>query len=247
MKRIALITAICAFVAVPASADLVYVMGNSHTMVTNARNNLTALGHTVTFGGGTALTDYSGYDQVWDLRYNVNLGAADATAMGNFMAGGGRMYLTGEHNGFDGSRNTSLQNFIGAVGAGPVTLTGSTGSVNQSITAAGQIVNSPNTFSSVRYNAARVISTSGQGFVVTETAAGTNQGSLIGWDFGDIVGSPSARMLVGFDIEIFNSTNGQDWTENMATYLGAPVPVPGAVLLGMLGLSVAGVKLRKRG
>jgi hypothetical protein len=246
MRIIALITAICAFVTVPASADLVYVMGDSHSMVTNARNNLTALGHTVTFSG-TTLADYSAYDQVWDLRYNVNLGASDVTAMGNFMAGGGRMYMTGEWDIFDSPRNLSLQSFISAVGAGPVNLIdGGQISADQSITAAGQIVNSPNTFANVYYQYSRVAATTGQGFVVTETAPGTNQGSLVGWDFGDIMGSPSARMLVGFDIEIFNSVNGQDWTENMATYLGAPVPVPGAILLGMLGLSVAGARLRKR-
>ncbi len=42
-----------------------------------------------------------------------------------------------------------------------------------------------------------------------------------------------------------------DWTDDATicsstlTVVGSPVPVPGAVLLGMLGLSVAGARLRK--
>ncbi len=45
----------------------------------------------------------------------------------------------------------------------------------------------------------------------------------------------------GSNIELNSST---DWDRMVLTY--TVVPVPGAVLLGMLGLSVAGVKLRKR-
>jgi hypothetical protein len=45
--------------------------------------------------GGT-LANYSAFDQVWDLRYQGNLGAADVAAMGSYLQGGGRMYLTEE-------------------------------------------------------------------------------------------------------------------------------------------------------
>jgi hypothetical protein len=198
----------------------------------------------------STLADYSAYDQVWDLRYQTNLGAADVTAMGNYLAGGGRMYLTGEHVGFTSLRNTSLTSLINNVGGGSLALTGVAVAGGQNVTTAGQIVNTPNALTSIFYQAAEVSSTAGSGFLVTETSSGSGTGSLIGWDFGDIAGSPSARMLVGFDINIFGSwggpTQSMDLTENMATYLGAPVPVPGACLLGILGLSVAGVKLRKR-
>jgi hypothetical protein len=57
------------------------------------------------------------------------------------------------------------------------------------------------------------------------------------WDAftGFISGSPIASMT---------ATNG-DWATMDHLYVGNPVPVPAAVLLGMLGLGAAGLKLRK--
>ena len=43
----------------------------------------------------------------------------------------------------------------------------------------------------------------------------------------------------------FGLNNGWEWTNNSGSVDVTVVPIPGAVLLGMLGLSVAGVKLRK--
>jgi len=43
----------------------------------------------------------------------------------------------------------------------------------------------------------------------------------------------------------FGLNDGYEWTNNVGELSVTVVPVPGAVLLGMLGLSVAGVKLRK--
>lgn len=43
----------------------------------------------------------------------------------------------------------------------------------------------------------------------------------------------------------FGLNNGYEWTNNVGSLEVNVVPVPAAVLLGMLGLSVAGVKLRK--
>ncbi|MHC4159872.1 MAG: PEP-CTERM sorting domain-containing protein [Planctomycetota bacterium] len=211
---------------------------SGHSKVAAARNHLIALGHTVTTGG--TLTDYSAFDQVWDLRYSANLGASDITAMGNYLVGGGRMYLTGEHSYFDSSRNTSLVNWTSSVGGGSLILASTSAGGSQPITAAGQIVNSPNLFASVAYSAARTTASAGNGFLVTETSLGSGEGSLVGWDFGDIIGKPGARMLIGFDIEIFQ--NGQNWTENMATYLAAPVPEPGTMML----LGLGGLVLRRK-
>ncbi len=190
---------------------------SNHGQVKNAKTYLGNLGYTMTAGG--TLTDYSAYDQVWDLRYSGSLTTADITAMGAYLRAGGSMYLTGEGSNFDSSRNLSLVSWVNGVGGGTVSLVGTVYTSYQSITGPGQIVNSPNTFSSVRFQYARTAASVSQGFLVTETSVGAGRGSLVGWDFGDIVGSANARMLVGFDIEVFY--NGQDWAENMATYLGA--------------------------
>ena len=228
----------------------VYAISGSETNYSAsvaARNSLTALGHTVTQGG--ALADYSTFDQVWDLRYNTNLNASEQTAMGNYLQGGGRMYLTGEHSGFDSVRNNSLVSFLNGTGAGPITLTGSVGHATQSITTAGQIVNNPNIFANVQFSAARTVAEASSGFLVTETSTGSGQGSLLGWDFGDIVGKSSARMLVGFDINMLS--NGQDWIENMSTYLGAgdsaeAVPEPASIAMWSMMGGIGFIVRRKR-
>jgi hypothetical protein len=247
-KKILIACAVMFVASHQINAEMVYVIDSGvsgHNQVQNAINGLNSLGYAVSTGG--TLGDYTAFDQVWDLRYVGNLTSADITAMGDYLASGGRMYLTGEHSGFDSSRNISLVNFLNSVGAGPINLVGNVGYDIQDITAEGQIVNSPNSFADVTFNAARVAAETGSGFLVTETFPDSGAGSLLGWDFGDIAGASSARMLVGFDIEIFQ--NGTAWTENMATYLGAEQPVvpePTSIALWGLGTLAMGVIVRRR-
>lgn len=232
------------------SAAQIYVINQGvggHGMVQNAISHLNNLGHTVNTGG--TLADYSAFSQVWDLRYNANLGAADVTAMGSYLAGGGRMYMTGEHAGFDANRNISLAAWVNNVGGGTMTLQNSFVAGNQTFTAAASALgldSNPNAIGSVGYNAAQTVTAASlsAAFLATQLAGGA-AGSLLGWDFGNIAGAAGARMLLGFDIEIFN--NGQNWTENMYTYLAAganPVPEPGMV--GLLGFGLLLLALRRK-
>ena len=219
---------------VSSAANILVIKVYSYPQSTNAINHLNSLGHTVTVGG--TLANYSAFDQVWDLRFAKKLTEVDVDAMGNFLRGGGSMYMAGEGSAYD-ARNNSLRSFVSSVGGGTVSLIGDARG-SQSITAQGQAVNSPNVFGSVSFHYARTSATAGSGFLVTEQGVGSGRGgSLVGWDLGDISGSPDARMLVGFDIEIFQ--NGVQWTENMATYLGdespgSSVPEPSTFILALL-------------
>lgn len=233
-----------------AHAALIYVVDagvSGHGQVAAAKSHLTGLGHTVSAGG--TLGSYAGFDQVWDLRYNAALTGADITAMGAFLQSGGRMYLTGEHSGF-ATRNNSIAPWVAGVGGGGMTVNSDAVSGSQALTAAALAVglgSSPNAFASIGFGAANT-STAGsltQAFLATDAGNGT--GSLVGWDFGDISAAPSARMLIGFDIEIFQ--NGSSWTENMYTYLaanaGPGVPEPGALLMAATALLLLGATARR--
>ncbi len=81
----------------------------------------------------------------------------------------------------------------------------------------------------------------------------------VGLTYGDVMTSPQLQQTfaIGDTLEdiivptsatrlFFGLNNGYEWTNNSGSVDVTVVPVPGALLLGMLGLSVAGVKLRKR-
>lgn len=62
-----------------------------------------------------------------------------------------------------------------------------------------------------------------------------------------IIGSNLSGINIPFGATrlFFGLNNGYEWTNNWGSVDVTVVPVPGAVLLGMLGLSAAGIKLRK--
>lgn len=215
--------------------------------VASAVSQLVALGHSVATGG--TLNDYSAYDQVWDLRYNAALGEGDHLAFQSYLAGGGRLYLTGENPTFDALRNLSLQAALAAIGAGNVDYLPGLASNSQSFSAEGSALLSPNNFGSMTYLGARLVGNAGHGFLVSESAGGG--GSMVAWDFGDLVGAATARMIVGWDIDIFRSNvMGAAWTANMAEFLGAApppaaVPEPATLALTSVGLLLAARQRRR--
>ncbi len=227
-----------------ASGDLIYVMGSGHSSISNAITNLNSLGHTVT-NSNTPLLDYSSYDQVWDLRYAVDINASERSAFADYLGVGGRLYISGENGTFD-FRNNDINAFLTEIGAGAVTLTSNTsGSESQMITTAGQIVSEPNNFASISTFFARRVVAPGSGFLVAESLSNPGTGSLVGWDFGDLPNHENSRLLIGYDIELFD--NGVDWTDNVSSYLGGTgVPEPGSALLLAIGVASLAIVRRKR-
>ncbi len=228
--------------ATVASADnILFINGSegSHPWSIQANNDLINLGHNV-----TTLTNppgsYAGYDQVWDFRYNTNMTNQDATDMGAFLQSGGRMLVLAENSGFEGSRNQSLKNWVNQVGGGVIgNFVNGCFAGTENVTNAGQVVMQPNAFNQIAYNCSTTYNTSGTGFLVSSGPNG--DGSIIGWNFGDIAGSPNARMLFVADIECWEAGNGNgiNFTDDLATYLGR-VPAPGtASLIGLAGLAAA--------
>jgi len=56
-------------------------------------------------------------------------------------------------------------------------------------------------------------------------------------------GGSAGNYVVGWEAEALGDADYQDLVVEISN--AAPVPVPGAVLLGILGLSAAGIKLRR--
>ena len=217
MKINCLCVLMCISISAITLADEIYVLGSGHSGITSARVQLGLLGHLVTIG--EPLTDYSGYDQVWDLRYSIEITPADRNAMEDFLQVGGRIYLSGENGAFQ-ARNNSINGFLVQIGAGTVSFIGnSQNTTTQIFTSDGAVVNSLHPSHDATYFFARTVSPPANSFLVTETDPGSGVGSLIGWDFGDISEHPNARLLLGYDIEIFES-NGLDFTENVSFFLG---------------------------
>jgi hypothetical protein len=212
-------------------------------------------GHLTSFGDTPTIVaslpgSLAGYDQVWDVRYSTSISASDKSAFGAFLAGGGRMFVMGEGPAF-ATRNGSITSFLSDVGAGSVTLqnVGSTGW--QTVTTDGQILNNPNSFTDVHFDGANLATSTGSGFLVTKLGA-TSSGSIVGWDFGDISGKASARMLACFDSQVlsnhsgWSSTSAREWTRNMRDYLAPEaVPLPTTAGLAAAGLAVLGIRRRR--
>ena len=239
MKKIFLFLFMFIILSISVFSDTIYVLGENHEGDNNAIQYLRNLGHSVIDGNLTTLSGYSAYDQVWDLRYNTAMSSADQTAMGNYLANGGRMFIIGENSSYD-TRNNSVTSFIAGIGAGTITLGTNATLYNdhwEYFTTLGQVFQNPNYYSQIRFRWSRsVVAT--KGFLATELSSNSGVGSMWAWDFGNITGKETARLIVSYDINQFDNTaaNGAGWVENIHHYLSAPVPEPSILILTLIGI-----------
>ena len=250
MKLCAVALLACAGSAALAGNILVVGESTSDTWALAVKGHLNAFGDTATISA-TVPGSLSGYDQVWDVRWNTAISSSDKSAFGTYLADGGRMFVIGETPAL-ATRDNSVLSFLHDTGAGTLTLDSATlvGTQSQTVTTAGQIVNHPNSFTDVYFSGAGAVTNAGNGFLVTQIAPG--KGSIVGWDFGDISGKSQARMLACFDTQVlsnlsgWSATDARNWTRNMRDYLNAPlVPLPTTAGLAAAGLLlIAGARRR---
>lgn len=225
-------------IAGSASAAAIYVMGVNRGETFNVVNTLTSQGNAVTFGMETALSDYSGFDQVWDLRFGTALTTTDRSAYVAFLQSGGLVYLSGDNQAFDG-RNNSLNSLLSDLSLAGNSLTGNAlNATTQVLTTEGEAaIGGPGGITELDLFFARVV-TPGSGTLLAETSAGSGEGSLVLWDRGDIGTAPNGVLLTGYDIEIFNGNN--------IGIVGkiSNIPEPTSVVLVVLGSLALNIRRR---
>ena len=109
-----------------ALADNVLVYHSGYDNVhTNVTNRLEAAGHTVTLT--TSAVDFSGYEQVWDMRFQNALSTTEIDDYDAFVKDGGYLYLATENPGCCQARNDSVAALVTQTGGGTTTIGGTAG------------------------------------------------------------------------------------------------------------------------
>ena len=125
MKRKILVGVLATLLSTTAAwADNVLILGGEGDSYVSVQTELENAGHTVTYDSGTVLPgDISGYQQIWDMRYNTAVSESDMAAYDTFLQNNGYLYFTGEHSGF-ATRNNSISDFTNTLGGGTITVSG---------------------------------------------------------------------------------------------------------------------------
>ncbi len=220
MRRVISVALLCLFVALPVSADMTTV-------------NIDFQDHTGTEYVGIGMAPDSG--TVWNvlgIAGGTNLLASDATATG---IGVSTTYQRGYA---DPGNNLLRDRIIWSAGQSTPTGDPTVPAINIFGLDAGAV------YDIYLYagHYSQVFTIDGVSKSVTALGYNQDQPSWVeGTHYVSFLGVIAAGGSI--DIEIFNEAPTDTVISGMQIQA---VPVPGAILLGLLGLSVAGVKLRKR-
>lgn len=218
------------------AADVLIINGTSTTSESGTTASITATldtllqseGHTTTISDPIP-ADISGYDQVWDIRFNPAFSAGEQTQYITFLANGGNMFVMGENSSF-GTRNTSVLALITAAGGGDLSFVtpNSTQNVNEQF-------RTPNDIDTISYCAPGGATaggvTAGNGIFLSDD--GVAGGTAIGFPRGSLTGAPAGSLAVVFDVNFMQpcGTNATEFLENLSLFVfeGGGTPPPTAL------------------
>jgi hypothetical protein len=145
---------------------------------------------------GVPAGSLSGYAQIWDIRYDntTPLTPEDITSYTTYLAGGGTLVVIGENISFD-IRNNSISSLISALGGGSITILGNSSDAET----VQPPFNSPNSITTVSYDASAYTGDHGTGTFITERAGGTT-GSALYFKRGTLSNATAGRLMVVFDV-----------------------------------------------
>lgn len=223
--------------------------GTTGSITTQLQTLHEAVGNVVTVSSSNP-GDYSGYAQIWDIRFSNEfaLSGAEQTAYVNYLAGGGGMFVMGENSNFS-SRNDSVLSLISSAGGGSLGYL--TPGVEQTVLAP---FTGPNAVSTVSYAAPGGVSSNGSGEWITVDANGNGTG--VAWGVGDLANAQLGALTVIFDVNFMMTTaefNSVQLTKNLIGFIsdeveppvgGVPEPATWAMLL--TGFGAVGFAARRR-
>lgn len=233
------------------AANILIINGTSTTSEAGTTAEITSTLDTLLQSQGNTTTisdpvpaDISGYDQVWDIRFNPAFTAAEQTRYVSFLAAGGNMFVMGENSGFN-TRNTSVLALIAAAGGGSLSFVtpNSTQNVNEQF-------RTPNDIATISYCAPGGATaggvTAGNGVFLSDD--GVTGGSAIGFPSGSLTSAPAGSLAVVFDVNFMQpcGTNAIEFLENLTLFVlegggGTPTvrsfaPVPTLSAWGILAM-----------
>ena len=113
-------------------ADNALIIGSYSNAPDSVKTRLEAAGHTATIVS-TAPTDYTGYDQIWDLRWNESFDQAQIDAYDAFVKDGGFLFISTENPGCCNGQNATKASLITQMGGGDTTIGGDAGSTENTV------------------------------------------------------------------------------------------------------------------
>ncbi len=140
--------------------------------------------------------DLSGYDQLWDFRWEHPFSNKEAAAIAAFLRSGKRVFVTGENEIYGKERNGSLEKLVKDVGGGTVS-TGEPVSNKQKIRA------SWNTYgASVFYaDPGAFAAPPGNGTFITDTGGSIgNIGTAVAWKPGTMSNADAGTLVIVLDV-----------------------------------------------
>jgi hypothetical protein len=206
---------------------------------------LGAAGYTVTTNLGVPAGSLSGYNQIWDIRFDAALSGSEITAFVTYMSGGGALFVMGENGGCCGIRDTSIVALIAAAGGGTVAFANNSANT-QTVQAP---FTGPVSITTVTFAAIGSFTSPGHGAFITEDTSTTGGAIVLGP--GTMSNATSGTMLSVLDVNFMDTSGSgqglsQALTDNLIAYLGAPsviptgpsgTPAPPSAILVLLGLS----------
>ena len=224
-------------------------VGTTNSITTQLQTLHEAVGNVVTVSDANP-GDYSGFAQIWDIRFSNNfaLSTSEQDAYVNYLAGGGGMFVMGENSSFM-ARNNSVLSLISSAGGGSLSFV--TPSSTQTVIAP---FTGPNAVTTIGYSAPGGVSSNGTGEWITVDAAGNGTG--VAWGVGDLANAQLGALTVIFDVNFMQTTapfNSVQLTKNLIGFIGDQVdppvggiPEPATWAMLILGFGFVGFAARRR-